>query len=436
MSLTVALDVTQELRMSPSPALVAYASLLALSGIELEQTVARELSENPALVEDEVHVCGGCGLPADPPCIYCTSRPSRASLRDPDDPPTGPAAVSTESFAERLLRELMLVLPARDAGIAAAVVASLDDRGYLREGIQELARIAGADPASVERVVRTLRETGPVGVAARDLRDCLLLQIDRLAGEGNFHPVARAVVADHLESLARGATASIARLLGVSVADVADAREYIRRELLPRPDVDDESGAGVTAPPVQPDVAVLGRADRPGTFQVEVLEERRLPLRVDPAFRGVARSDRKMCELVRRGDFLLARLRERWSTMRRITEHLADRRPDLMSGDPATDLRLTRADVAGELGLSPSTVSRATAEKYVLLPSRRVVPFGAFFDGSLGMRARLRDIIAAEDRPLSDAELSERLRRAGHRVARRTVAKYRSRLRILPSTYR
>jgi RNA polymerase sigma-54 factor len=143
-----------------------------------------------------------------------------------------------------------------------------------------------------------------------------------------------------------------------------------------------------------------------------------------------------MSELVRKGDFFLARLRERWSTMRRITEHVVDRRPDLVRGQPATGKRLTRADVAASLGLHPSTVSRATAGRYVLLPSRRVLPFTAFFDGSLGVRSRLQDIIAREARPLSDTELCDRLQRAGYRVARRTVAKYRSQLRVLPSTQR
>ena len=433
------LDLVPELGMVPTPTLIAYARLLALPGVELEQTVASELSQNPALIHDEARTCGACGMPADPPCPYCatgTGAPGASRIPAGPSPGLGQGPVARVSWTEAVLQDLRLMVPDCDTGIAAAVVASLDERGYLTEDASGLALTARVGLTAVERVVRILRETGPPGVGARDLRDCLLLQIDRLAAQGVVHPVARSVVADHLEALARGATASIARQLGVRADDVADAREFIRRELLPRPAVQGESGLdGPTIAPVRPDVAVRA-ADRPGGFHVDVLEERRFVLRVDPYFRRIARDNATMSELVRRGDFFLARLRERWSTMRRITEYVAGQRADLVTGEPVSGKRLTRAEVAAGLGLNPSTVSRATADRYVLLPSRRVLSYAAFFDGSLDVRSQLKEIIAAESRPLSDTELCERLQRAGHQVARRTVAKYRNRLRLLPSTYR
>jgi RNA polymerase sigma-54 factor len=445
MAFSTGLDLVPEVGMIPTPALVAYAKLLALPGAELEQTVTDELAQNPALIRDETHVCGTCGIPAAPPCPHCAEQvgPRRMPLAlDPRGVAQAAGPVARTSWAEALLRDLRLIVAAGDTRIAASVVASLDERGYLTENVPELARIAGAEVAAVERVVRILREIGPPGVGARDLRDCLLLQLDRLTAKGVADPVARAVVADHLEALARGATGSIARELGVPTERVADARAFIRRELLPRPAIDGEPDTDRPAViPVRPDVAVRRSADRPGSFHVDVLEEHRLLLRVDPDFRRVARTDVNVADLVRRGDFFLARLRERWSTMRRITEYVAGRRPDLVSGEPVSGepvsgQRLTRAEVAVGLGLNPSTVSRATADRYVLLPSRDVVPYAAFFDGSRDIRSKLKDIIAAESRPLSDTELCERLQRAGHHVARRTVAKYRSRLRVLPSTYR
>jgi RNA polymerase sigma-54 factor len=445
MAFSTGLDLVPEVGMTPTPALVAYAKLLALPGAELEQTVTDELAQNPALIRDEAHVCGICGMPADPPCPHCAGQvgPRRMPLAlDPRGVAQAAGPVARTSWAEAVLRDLRLMVAAGDTGIAASVVASLDERGYLTENVPELARIAGAEVTAVERVVRILREIGPPGIGARDLRDCLLLQLDRLTAKGVADPVAHAVVTGHLEALARGATASIARQLGVSTERVADARAFIRRELLPRPAIDGEPDADRPAViPVRPDVAVGRSADRPGSFHVDVLEERRLLLRVDPDFRRVARTDVNVADLVRRGDFFLARLRERWSTMRRITEYVAGRRPDLVSGEPVSGepvsvQRLTRAEVAAGLGLNPSTVSRATADRYVLLPSRDVIPYAAFFDGSRDIRSKLKDIIAAENRPLSDTELCERLQRAGHHVARRTVAKYRSRLRVLPSTYR
>jgi len=97
---------------------------------------------------------------------------------------------------------------------------------------------------------------------------------------------------------------------------------------------------------------------------------------------------------------------------------------------------MTRADVADALGLHESTVSRAVADKYVLLPSGKMMPFRGFFDSSLPVREALRDLIASEQHPMSDKELSENLRMLGYRIARRTVAKYRDRLGVLPCTLR
>ena len=200
------LDLTPQQRMLPTAALVAYAALLALPGAELEQAVAAELDDNPALVMDEATTCTTCGMPGGMRCADC-----RARARQPGDTETclSPGGTSAGNLASRtswpeiVLRDLRLLLPARDAGIAAAVVASLDDRGYLTEGACVLAGVAGSDVTSVERVIRTLRETGPAGIGARDLRDCLLLQMDRLAAEGVTNPVARTVIADHLAALAR-----------------------------------------------------------------------------------------------------------------------------------------------------------------------------------------------------------------------------------------
>jgi RNA polymerase sigma-54 factor len=440
MVFSAGLDQVPGLGMVPAPSLVAYAQLLALPGAELEQTVAAELAQNPALLRDEAPACGACGMPTDPPCPYCDAGaggPRVCQTSGASGPPPGAGPASDVSWAEAMVHDLRLMVADRDCRIAEAVVASLDDRGYLTEETPDLASMAHADVTAVERVVRVLRETGPPGVGARDLRDCLLLQLDRLAAQGITHPVARAVVADHLDALARGATALIARRLGVPAGEVADARDFIRRELHPRPVPQGGLSPGDPAiVPVTPDVAVVRPAGEPAAFRVNVLEEQRMALHVDPHFRLMARGNAEMTALVRSGDFFLARLRERWTTMRRITEYVVRQRPGLVGGGPGTGKRLTRTDVAEGLGLNQSTVSRATAGRYVLLPSRRVAPYAAFFDGSLGVRSQLREIIAAEGRPLSDTELCERLQRAGHRVARRTVAKYRSRLRILPSTHR
>jgi DNA-directed RNA polymerase specialized sigma54-like protein len=166
------LDLTPQQHMLPTAALVAYAALLALPGAELEQAVTAELDDNPALVMDEVTTCATCGMPGGMRCADCGERARRAGHTETGRSPEGAGVrnlATRTSWPEIVLTDLRLLLPARDATIAAAVVASLDDRGYLTEAASAVAAVAGADVTSVERAVRTLRETGPAGVGARDL---------------------------------------------------------------------------------------------------------------------------------------------------------------------------------------------------------------------------------------------------------------------------
>ncbi len=186
----------------------------------------------------------------------------------------------------------------------------------------------------------------------------------------------------------------------------------------------------------------MERAGQPGHYAVDLAEAIRCAVRVDPAWRLAA--DAAMAggdgspvpALVRRADAFLARLERRWNTLRRIGTCLVERQRDFIQHGPASMTALTRADIARALCLSESTVSRAVAGKFALLPTGRVMPVADFFDCSLQVRTELATIITSEERPLSDSELAGLLRRRGYDVARRTVAKYRDRLGILPAGLR
>ena len=186
--------------MLPTPALIAYAGVLAMDGSEVEQAVTHELVENPALVPDDLDAWEARVRRAASPATLAVPGPDRAARPD---------------WAEMLLQDLRLELPADDCEIATLVVGSIDPRGFLVEDEAELARLGGVPVHRVEHVVRVLREVGPAGVGARDARDCLLLQLDRLGADGRGHPVARALVADHLQLLARGKVTAIAHAMGI-----------------------------------------------------------------------------------------------------------------------------------------------------------------------------------------------------------------------------
>jgi RNA polymerase sigma-54 factor len=443
---SLVMDLATGMSMVPTPSLVAYAQMLALPGLDLDNTVAQELAENPALVDDGVALCGTCGLPLrDRWCAGCGDAPGlggvvRVQTHATEAPFAGELADCAEpTVADLVAEELRLLLPANDAPIVALVVGSLDDRGYLTEDAGSLARITGEDEARIARVIATLRSSGPPGVGARDARDCLLLQLGRLEADGTTQSLATAIVADHLAALARGALASIGRTMGVTIEEVVDAREFIRRELHPHPSLPSAAASacdGHRAIAVRPDLAVVERTDPPAGFDVDILEERRYALRVETSFRRLSRCDEQVGKMVRQADFFLARLRERWATLRRVLEHVVGREIDFFREGSSGFVPLTRVGVAAALGVHSSTVGRAVAGKHVMLPTGRVIPFADFFDGALAVRAQLQEIISNERRPLSDSELCERLAASGQPVARRTVAKYRDQLRILPSTNR
>jgi RNA polymerase sigma-54 factor len=139
---------------------------------------------------------------------------------------------------------------------------------------------------------------------------------------------------------------------------------------------------------------------------------------------------------VSRAKMFIANINQRRQTMQKITSFLVDHQKDFLKQGVRHLKPLTRAMLAEQTGIHESTVSRATAAKYVMLPTGEVIPFSNFFTASLCVKDIIRDMIASEEQPLTDQEIAMRLRDFGYRVARRTVAKYRDQLDILPSSLR
>jgi RNA polymerase sigma-54 factor len=166
-----------------------------------------------------------------------------------------------------------------------------------------------------------------------------------------------------------------------------------------------------------PDVVIRTHPEIPDAFTVEVVEAATTRLRVRREGPDAAQSRS-----------FLAQLRDRWETLRRISEYVAERQQAFLAGGAAALLPLTRAEVASALNLHESTVGRAVADKYVLLPDRSLVPLSRFFGASGGADEALRELLSSGQGRLSDQQLAELLRDAGYPMARRTVAKHRARL--------
>lgn len=428
-----------------TPALLTLTHMLALPALELQQLVQQELSENPAL--EEIEVEENSDIDDDALMRWLEQRQysgeaglSRGGDEEDSDPLLFVAA--PQNLEEYLLSELRSSLPAEDYPIAGLLVASLDDNGYLEEEPANLARTLGVTEERVEAVIDQLQQLGPPGIASRDLRECLLLQIAPLEAEGRAPPHSRTVIEGYLDKLGAHRDRRIAQELGISAAEVEAIREFVRQHCYPYPAQLTLQNSGPQPRYSQPDVVIS--LDDNDHFQVEVLHSPRRMLGLNPLYRDMIRRGNELSEDERehvqeylaRARTFLANLRQRESTLKLISETIVEHQEGFLRHGVRHLQPLTRASIAAEVGVHESTVSRTTAGKIALLPDQRLLPFSEFFVAARPVQDVLRELIDNESEPLSDSELARILSDRGYPVARRTVAKYRDQMQILPSTLR
>jgi RNA polymerase sigma-54 factor len=444
------MGMSQEMGMRVTPALLNLAHLLTLPALNLSQVVQQELAENPALeeIEHTGSTCARCGSPMiDAICLRCiaggtTGEPLPAAAGDDTTDPLLFVSAPRD-LTETLLSDLRVSLPEADHPLALAVVGNLDERGLLAEDPADLAADCNVPVERIEAVIQRLREIGPPGIAARDSRECMCLQLDTLEAQGLPCAHVRAILLEHLDDLAAGRLRQIARTLRISVAEVEEARRFIRQHLWPYPA---HAAYGGMAPPNRvryrtPDLAIRNQDD---AFVVDVLHSPRRVLRLNPLYQELARRSANLDEAERahvqeyinRARVFLANLRQRESTLERIGKAIVSRQEDFLHHGVRHLQPMTRAEIAVELELHESTVSRTVAEKTALLPDQSLLPLSEFFVAARGVQDVLRELIANEQAPLSDDALAGLLAERGYTIARRTVAKYRTQMRIPPAHLR
>jgi RNA polymerase sigma-54 factor len=455
----------QEMRVSPS--LIQYTAILQLSGMELRDLIMLELEENPALAMDEASVCPACGDPLrrDGSCYSCQrgDRLEEASIRDLSEGESSEddafdiltTVADQRGLREHLLYEIAALIDEADLTIAEYLIGELDDRGFLDIELDIVAGALEVDLKRVEYVLAALQAVGPVGVGARTVQECLLIQLTRWELQGEAFPLVRDIVVNHWEALGRGQYSQMAQDLGVDYDTVMKAREFIRSHLRPYPisertdqaPWERQTGPGAMAP----DVIVRPSKDE-ASYEIDIAESKRFRLSINPVYDELAHKlvseeaakrarvsgeeSQHVHAHVRRAQAFLTHIQERRQTMLRVTAYIMERQRAFLKGGPRHLERLTRAEVAEALDLHESTVSRATKDKFVMLPNRQVVPFAHFFQVALSVKDVLREIVDGEPHPYSDTELGEILAERGHKISRRTVAKYRNAMGILPSTQR
>lgn len=445
--------------------------LLEKNSIELHEELQQALDENPALELVEELRCPECGrrlrrYPCqhcvnkhrdsheDEPLVYFVQRSDTYDFRtrgrgpsfddDPDPNQAMQERARPVTLAEHVMAQVGPMLSSTSERRATQYILDrLDDRGLLPEHPVEIARFLRLPLATVERALALIHQADPVGVAAADADACLLLQLDNLEVLGKAHPLARSLLLNHRQDMANGQYSRIARELHAPMTDVRAAVRFIRTALSPFPaqagwdPARDDHGEVQT-----PDAIFSQNRDNPdGPLTVEIISVGRGWLRVDPEFKRQVKSlngdaDTRLQQFLEQGLLLTKCIQQRNHTMRRILTTLArEQRAFIVHGD-AHLVPMTQAALAQALELHESTISRAVSGKAVALPSGRVIPLKQFFVRSLAVQAAVREIIENEDKPLSDSKIAVMLQASGYDIARRTVAKYRDGMGILPASMR
>ncbi|OFX14183.1 MAG: RNA polymerase sigma-54 factor [Armatimonadetes bacterium RBG_16_58_9] len=445
-------------------------NILQLTSVELRQVIEQELAENPALEVPDEDPCENCDLPKTL-CIDCPFRKEKISSDDTDisiyelEQPIDFAADAEEendfianvrdeiTLKDHLLSAIREVLDEDKLEIAEYIIANVADSGYLEGTVEEFAMELGAQTDEVEDILQAIQTLDPPGVAARDLRECLQIQLERLAEDGGGNPVALAVVRDFWQEMLSGRIGRIARRLRVSAKDVHAGIEFVRKQLNPYPgngfrppfqSNSDSHGASV-----RPDVIVRRT---PAGYEIEIVGHDRHYLSISGTYRAMyeeirnggvskysAEDKKHITEFVERADLFMRNINQRRRTLRQISMAIIEFQQGYLETGAKAFLRpLTRTKIARKLKLHESTVSRATANKYIQLPSEEVAPFDFFFDGSVSVKDMIGELIAGENKssPLSDQQIADILIKRGFSVARRTVVKYREAQKILSSRQR
>ncbi len=351
-----------------------------------------------------------------------------------------------ETLQQNLVGQLnQTALGTDDRKTAEMIIGNIDDNGFLQSTPEEMALNSGIPKEDFEKMLTLIQSFYPRGVGARDLRECLLIQLQR---EGKESSLEYKIISEHMEDLGKRRFPEIARRMGISVEEVQKAANNIAR-LNPRP------GQVFAAAPqnyVLPDVTVE-KVD--GDYQI-ILNNEQIPhLRISNIYKDIIAQDNNGADVkdyirdkIRSGKFLIRSIHQRQQTISNIAHQIVSRQRDFFEHGPSHLKPMTMGDIADAIGVHETTVSRAVSGKYMASP-QGIFEMKYFFTpgyqtatgesmSNTSVKEAILDLVKHEpgSSPLSDQEIVEILTERGIPIARRTVAKYRTELNILPSHMR
>lgn len=477
MNLKMSMKLSQQLRMTPQ--LQQAIKLLQLSRVELEEEIQKELSENPILEEIQETADEDPRAKSQLAEDLKTAEAAANGESDPrkqDEfewenyvesmykPPQQGSGVemgdeimnyeniisTTQTLSDYLLWQMSLFgFSEEEETIVSILISYLNDDGYLQTSFEEIAKEEGVEVPELTEMLPFLQEFDPPGVGARSLKECLLIQA-KLLQEDTDDLVK--IIDNHLPDLERKNYPAIARTLNIDVQEVVDMSEIIL-SMEPKP------GRMFLANETQyitPDVYVY----KVGEEYVVSLNEDGLPrLRISNLYRNLLKGDTSkdagkkntqeyVQDKLRSAIWLIKSIHQRQRTIYKVAESIVKHQTEFFNKGPAFIKPMILRDIANDIGMHESTVSRVTTNKFVHTP-RGIFELKYFFNSGISktdgdsvasesVKIKIKEMVDSENpkAPLSDQKIVELLKKDGIDIARRTVAKYRDILKILPSSRR
>jgi len=473
----MAIELRQQLKLAQqlvmTPQLQMAIKLLQLSRLELQNTIQQELVENPAL--EEVLDGGGAEEPAEEPAQteaestskevtveetigeefdwqnyldeYNSTGRTKFEIEAKDAPQYETFIAQKESLSDHLLWQLLMTLPSEEEEkVGSTIIGNINPDGYLEITVEEVSQLTGSHPDLVRNVLSLMQTFDPIGVCARDLSECLLIQARHY---DLINPVVIEIIQNHLHNLENKNYKAVSKALKVSIQDVVSVVNIIKR-LEPRPGLQYSSEEPQY---ITPDIYVYKLEDE----YVIMLNDDGMPkLRVNSFYKTAVSNGKEikgatkdyLQEKLRSAAWLIRSIHQRQKTIYRVMESIVKFQREFFDKGISYLKPMVLRDVAQDISMHESTISRVTTNKYAYTP-QGIFELKYFFNSSINrihgeaiasasVMEKIRQLIDNENpkKPYSDSKIAEMLSDANINIARRTVAKYREMMRVLPSNKR
>jgi len=438
-----------------APAMQQSIETLLLPLAELNESIDQELQDNPLLEIDEEKQKTLQKQQSNEllKILEFSNQMHNMPAREhfSDDEPMEERPIKMEvSLEDDLLQQLRIELSdPLEIRLGEFIIGSLDEDGYLQETCEEIAKAAGIDDIlRVEYILKIIQNFEPIGIASRNLRECLLFQV-HFRCNGNTKLVIP-IIENHLEELGRRKFLEIARKLGTSVDAIKEAAQLISR-FEPKPARNCRPIKANLY--IKPDVFIT--KDENDQYHIQINQEGNPPLRVNAYYQRLLQrknlSDEERSfirEKLKNALYFIKSVGQRGQTIVRITEYILEKQRDFFEYGHMSLVPMTLKDVAQTIDRNESTISRAVTNKYVDTPSG-LFPLKFFFSqrisengngavASRSIKEEIKEMIKSENKtsPFSDQTIQDYFKQKDINIARRTISKYRHTLRILPSHLR